>query len=50
VYRLGEKSINKGQEEYMRLIEQYAERKQSGDWKVRSQRMATEIEVKTRGE
>jgi hypothetical protein len=50
VYRLGSKSINKGQEEYMRLIEQYAERKQSGDWKVRSQRMATEIEVKTRGE
>jgi hypothetical protein len=50
VYRLGEKSINKGREEYMRLIEQYAERKQTGDWKVRSQRMATEIEVKTRGE
>jgi len=50
VYRLGSKSINKGQEEYMRLIEQYAERKQSGDWKVRSQRAATEIEVKTRGE
>jgi hypothetical protein len=50
VYRLGEKSINKGQEEYMRLIKQYAERKQTGDWKVRSQRVATEIEVKTRGE
>jgi len=50
VYRLGKKSINKGQEEYMRLIEQYAERKQTGDWKVRSQRVATEIEVKTRGE
>jgi hypothetical protein len=50
VYRLGEKSTSKGREEYMRLIEQYAERKQSGDWKVRSQRMATEIEVKTRGE
>jgi hypothetical protein len=50
VYRLGEKSINKGREEYMRLIEQYAERKQSGDWKVQSQRIATEIEVKTRGE
>jgi exodeoxyribonuclease VIII len=50
VYRLGSKSINKGQEEYMRLIEQYAERKQTGDWKVRSQRVATEIEVKTRGE
>jgi hypothetical protein len=48
VYRLGSKSINEGQEEYMRLIEQYAERKQTGDWKVRSQRMATEIEVKTR--
>jgi hypothetical protein len=50
VYRLGEKSINKGREEYMRLIEQYAERQRSGDWKVRSQRIATEIEVKTRGE
>ena len=50
VYRLGSKSINEGQEEYRGLIEQYAERKQSGDWKVRSQRTATEIEVKTRGE
>jgi hypothetical protein len=50
VYRLCEKAIDKGREEYMRLIEQYAERKQTGDWKVRSQRMATEIEVKTRGE
>jgi hypothetical protein len=48
VYRLGSKSTSEGQEEYMRLIEQYAERKQTGDWKVRSQRMATEIEVKTR--